>query len=107
MERIEIHELDQTGVVLDLTPAEVRALAAVGTQLAVEWVGPARARVRPAGCIGSVRLSEQRTLAITTKEPVRNVIGPRHALAATQAIARPIRNGPAVRTTPLKADPSS
>lgn len=75
MERIEFHELDPTGVSLELNSEEARALVAVGDRVSVEWLGPARARVRSGGYVGSVRLSKQRTLAVTTKVPIANVLG--------------------------------
>lgn len=75
MERVELHELDHAGVTLRLSPEESRALAAVGDRMSIEWLGPGRALVRPAGHIGSVRLSKQLTLIVKTKVPITNVLG--------------------------------
>jgi 5-methylcytosine-specific restriction enzyme subunit McrC len=70
-----LDELDQDGVVLeDLTRAERRALLAVGGRLRIEWRADGSARVGPSGYVGSVRLSPERAVAVTTKVPVANVL---------------------------------
>jgi 5-methylcytosine-specific restriction enzyme subunit McrC len=70
-----IDELDSVGVVLeDLTAAERRALAAVGDRLRVEWRPDASVRVGSSGYVGSVRLSAERAVVVTTKVPVANLL---------------------------------
>jgi 5-methylcytosine-specific restriction enzyme subunit McrC len=71
-----LDELDQDGVVLDdLTRAERRALLVVGPRLRIEWRADGSARVCPSGYVGSVRLSPERAVVVTTKVPVANVLG--------------------------------
>jgi hypothetical protein len=60
---------------LDLGPEERRALRLVGRRLRVEWLGPERVRIAPAGYVGSVRLSGRLTINVTTKIPVSNILG--------------------------------
>lgn len=70
-----IDELDSVGVVLEnLTAAEHRALAAVGDRLRVEWRSDGSVRVASSGYVGSVRLSSERAVTITTKVPVANLL---------------------------------
>lgn len=47
----------------------------LGDKVRVEWLGADRARLSATGYVGSVRLSPALTLAVTTKVPVRNVLG--------------------------------
>ena len=74
----ELHVLDELewgGVVVeDLTRDERRALAAVGNRLNVEWRPDGSARVSPCGYVGSVRLSLERAVSVTTKVPVGNLL---------------------------------
>lgn len=74
MTLIELPELGP-GRELDLGPEERRALRHVGRRLRVEWLGPERARIAPAGHVGSVRLSAGLTINVTTKIPVSNILG--------------------------------
>ena len=74
MTLIELPELGP-GRELDIGPQERRALRLLGRRLRVEWVGPERARISPAGYVGSVRLSESLTINVTTKLPVSNILG--------------------------------
>lgn len=70
-----LDELDSVGVVLeDMTAAERRALAAVGNRLRVEWRPDGSARVGSSGFVGSVRLSKERAVTITTKVPVASLL---------------------------------
>jgi 5-methylcytosine-specific restriction enzyme subunit McrC len=70
-----LDELDRDGVVLgDLTRGERRALTAVGNRLRVEWRPDGSVRVGPSGYVGSVRLSAERAVTVTTKVPVGNLL---------------------------------
>ena len=74
METIELPELGG-GVTLDPTPEEARALLAAGAHLKLDWLAGGQVEVRPAGFIGSMRLSDERLLRVTTKVPITNVLG--------------------------------
>jgi 5-methylcytosine-specific restriction enzyme subunit McrC len=63
------------GTELELGREERRALGLVGRRLRVDWIGPDRARIAPAGYVGSVRLSRGLTINVTTKLPVSNILG--------------------------------
>lgn len=70
-----LDELDRGRVVLgDLTRGERRALTAVGNRLLVEWRPDGSVRVGPSGYVGSVRLSAERAVTVTTKVPVGNLL---------------------------------
>lgn len=73
MTLVEIPELG-AGAEIGLVPAERRALRSVGDKLRVEWLDVDRARLSAAGYVGSVRLSQSLTVAVTTKVPVANVL---------------------------------
>lgn len=74
MTLVELPELGP-GRELDLGSEERRALRLVGRRLRVEWLDSDRARVSPAGYVGSVRLSPALTINVTTKIPVWNILG--------------------------------
>jgi len=71
---VELPELGP-GQELDLRTEERRALRLVGRRLRVEWLGPERVRISPAGYVGSVRLSRALTINVETKVPVSNILG--------------------------------
>ena len=97
MTLVELPELGP-GQELDLVPEERRALRLVGRRLRVEWLGPERARISPAGFVGSVRLSEGLTINVTTKIPVSNIL--RLASLAYRRLELPV----AVGETDLRED---
>jgi 5-methylcytosine-specific restriction enzyme subunit McrC len=70
---VEIPELG-AGAEIELGPREWRALRSVGDKLRVEWLDAHRARLSAAGYVGSVRLSQALTVAVTTKVPVANIL---------------------------------
>ena len=70
----ELDELDRTGVVLQLTPAERRALSRLEGKLRVDWRPDGTARVYPRGHVGIATLSPETTIRVTTKVPVANVL---------------------------------
>jgi 5-methylcytosine-specific restriction enzyme subunit McrC len=70
---VEIPELG-AGVETRLGPEERRSLRSVGDKLRVEWLDADRVRISAAGYVGSVRLSQALTVAVTTKVPVANVL---------------------------------
>lgn len=63
------------GEEVELGADERRVLRLVGRRLRIEWIGPDRARIAPAGYVGSVRLSHRVTINVTTKLPVANILG--------------------------------
>jgi 5-methylcytosine-specific restriction enzyme subunit McrC len=70
---IQLPELGP-GEEVALGPEERRVLRLVGRRLRIEWIGPDRARIAPAGYVGSVRLSRGLTINVTTKLPVSNIL---------------------------------
>jgi 5-methylcytosine-specific restriction enzyme subunit McrC len=70
----EIGELDRAGVVLHITPNERRTLARLQDRLGVEWRADDSVRIYSRGQVGSVALSPNTIVAVTTKIPVANVL---------------------------------
>jgi 5-methylcytosine-specific restriction enzyme subunit McrC len=70
----ELGELDRTGVTLQPTPTERRALARLEDRVRVEWRADGSAHVYPRGYVGTAALSLDTTLRVTTKVPVANVL---------------------------------
>ena len=73
MEIIDLPELG-AGEILDPTEGERRALLATGRHLKLEWLSDGRVHVKPNGFVGSVRVSDERMLRVTTKVPIANVL---------------------------------
>jgi 5-methylcytosine-specific restriction enzyme subunit McrC len=71
---IEIDELDRKGKVLSLTQSEQRILKHVQDRIGVEWHPSGDARVYSLGFVGSVALSPQTVIRITTKLPIANLL---------------------------------
>lgn len=71
---VEINELDRTGVVVSLTSSERRELAKAAERIGIEWREDGSARIYSAGYVGSIRLSQDITISVTTKVPVSNVL---------------------------------
>jgi 5-methylcytosine-specific restriction enzyme subunit McrC len=70
-----IGELDRVGVILtSLTPGERRSLRRAADRLGVEWRVDGSARVFSRGYVGTIALSPDTILAITTKVPIANVL---------------------------------
>ena len=74
MATVEIDELDHRGKEIELTPAEHRVLVGLTDKIGVEWLMGDQARVYSKGLIGSVSLSNETTVRITTKVPVGNLL---------------------------------
>jgi 5-methylcytosine-specific restriction enzyme subunit McrC len=72
---IEIDELDRKGKALSLTQSEERVLKRVQDRIGVEWHPSGGARVYSVGLVGSVALSPQTLIRITTKVPIANLLG--------------------------------
>lgn len=70
----DIDELDRTGIVLSLTPMERHTLAQVQDRLGIEWQADGSARIYSKGRVGSISLSPERSVRVTTKVPVANVL---------------------------------
>ena len=70
----EIDELDKTGLVLSLSPAERRAVARVTDRIGVEWRADESARLYSRGYVGSVALSQEMVFSVATKVPIANVL---------------------------------
>jgi 5-methylcytosine-specific restriction enzyme subunit McrC len=71
---IEIDELDRKGKALSLTQSEQRTLKRVQDRIGVEWYPSGGARVYSLGFVGSVALSPQTVIRITTKLPIANLL---------------------------------
>lgn len=69
-----IDELDRKGITLSLTPSERRALRSVANRLGVEWHADGTARVYSQGNVGSVALSPDLRINVTTKVPIGNLL---------------------------------
>jgi 5-methylcytosine-specific restriction enzyme subunit McrC len=85
----EFGELDRTGVVLSPTRAERLALSRLEGRLGVEWRPDGSARVYPRGYVGSVALSPDTTVRVTTKVPVANILALASLAYHTVQIPRP------------------
>lgn len=73
-EPYELGELDRTGVVLELTDTERRALTRLEGRLGVEWRGDGSVRVYSRGSVGTAVLSPETVVSVTTKVPVANIL---------------------------------
>lgn len=70
----QIDELDRSGISLSLTCKERKALAEVADRLGVEWQANGSARVYSKGRVGTIALSPETTISVTTKLPVANIL---------------------------------
>ena len=87
----EIGELDRNGVVLELTPEERRTLRRITgagrrSPLRVEWESDGSARVFSRGYVGTVALSADNVISVTTKVPISNILQLASLAYKTQAI---------------------
>lgn len=86
---------------LELSPGERQALRRVGDRLRVEWLSEDRARISPAGHVGSIRLSDRLTINVTTKVPVANVLQLASLAYRSLAIPEPVGETDLRRSDPL------
>lgn len=70
----EIGELDRNGIILRLTPSEARTPAHVTNRLGVEWRSDGSVRVFSKGQVGSIALSSDTIVSVTTKVPIENIL---------------------------------
>jgi 5-methylcytosine-specific restriction enzyme subunit McrC len=86
----EIGELDRQGVMLRPTRREARALVRTIDRLGVDWRPDGSVRVFSKGQVGSVALSPDTVITVTTKVPVANVLGLVSLAYRTVPIAGPV-----------------
>ncbi len=73
MDVIELDELNGE-TVLTPTAGERLVLLRAAERLKIEWLAEGSVRLRPAGYVGSLRLSADRMIQVTTKVPIDNVL---------------------------------
>jgi 5-methylcytosine-specific restriction enzyme subunit McrC len=70
----DIGELDRAGVTIPLDARERRALAQVSDRLGIEWRPGGSARVFSRSFVGSIVLSDAKSIRVSTKVPVPNIL---------------------------------
>jgi len=90
----EIDELDRTGILLDLSSSERRMLLRARDQLGVEWRDDGKTRIYSKGNVGTITLSPQTTIRVTTKVPVANLLALASLAFETQAVPPSVGDAP-------------